>query len=247
MYSLFFKEITGFFYSLTGYIVIIVFLVVNSLFLWVFEGPMNLLDGGYATLDSLFILAPWVFLLLIPAITMRSFAEEKRSGTLDLLLTRPLSGIQIIGAKYLAAVVLVLLALLPTLVYYYTVLSLGNPAGNIDQGGTWGSYIGLLFLAGAYAAIGIFCSSLTDNLIISFLLAAFLCLFMCYGFEQVSTLATLGKTGGFLVSLGIIEHYRSMSRGVIDTRDIVYFAALIAIFIVLTKARLEIRFDGKKK
>lgn len=247
MYSLFFKEITGFFYSLTGYIVIIIFLVVNSLFMWVFEGPMNLLDGGYATLDSLFILAPWVFLLLIPAITMRSFAEEKRSGTLDLLLTRPLSGIQIIGAKYLAAVVLVLLALLPTLVYYYTVLSLGNPAGNIDQGGTWGSYIGLLFLAGAYAAIGIFCSSLTDNLIISFLLAAFLSLFMCYGFEQVSTLATLGKTGGFLVSLGIIEHYRSMSRGVIDTRDIVYFAALIAIFIVLTKARLEIRFDGKKK
>jgi ABC-2 type transport system permease protein len=247
MYSLFFKEITGFFYSLTGYIVIIIFLVVNSLFLWVFEGPMNLLDGGYATLDSLFILAPWVFLLLIPAITMRSFAEEKRSGTLDLLLTRPLTGIQIIGAKYFAAVVLVLLALLPTLVYYYTVLSLGNPAGNIDQGGTWGSYLGLIFLAGAYAAIGIFCSSLTDNLIISFLLAAFLSLFMCYGFEQVSTLATMGKTGGFLVSLGIIEHYRSMSRGVIDTRDIVYFAALIAIFIVLTKARLEIRFDGKKK
>jgi len=214
--------------------------------MWVFEGPMNLLDGGYATLDSLFVLAPWVFLLLIPAITMRSFAEEKRSGTLDLLLTRPLSGIQIIGAKYLAAVALVLLALLPTLVYYFTVVSLGNPTGNIDQGGTWGSYAGLLFLAGAYAAIGIFCSSLTDNLIISFLLAAFLSLFMCYGFEQVSTLVAMGKTGGFLVSLGIIEHYRSMSRGVIDTRDIVYFAALTAIFIVLTKARLEIRFESKK-
>ena len=239
MYSLFIKEIKSFFNSLTGYIVIIVFLLINSLFMWVFEGPMNLPDGGYANLDTLFMLAPWVFLMLIPAITMRSFAEEKRAGTLELLLTRPLTDLQIIGAKYFAAVVLILLSLLPTLVYYFSVVLLGNPVGNIDQGGTWGSYIGLIMLASAYAAIGIFCSSLTDNLVISFLLAAVLCLFICYGFEQTGTLFTMGKVGKIILSLGIIGHYQSMSRGVIDTRDIVYFIALIVIFLLMTKARLE--------
>lgn len=239
MYSLFIKEIKSFFNSLTGYIVIIVFLLINSLFMWVFEGPMNLPDGGYANLDTLFMLAPWVFLMLIPAITMRSFAEEKRAGTLELLLTRPLTDLQIIGAKYFAAVVLIFLSLLPTLVYYFSVVLLGNPVGNIDQGGTWGSYIGLIMLASAYAAIGIFCSSLTDNLVISFLLAAVLCLFICYGFEQTGTLFTMGKVGKTILSLGIIGHYQSMSRGVIDTRDIVYFIALIVIFVLMTKARLE--------
>ena len=239
MYSLFIKEIKSFFNSLTGYLVIIAFLLINSLFMWVFEGPMNLPDGGYATIDTLFILAPWVFLMLIPAVTMRSFAEEKRAGTLDLLLTRPLSELQIIAAKYFAAVVLIILALLPTLVYYYSIVSLGNPVGNIDKGGTWGSYIGLFMLAGAYAAIGIFCSSLTDTLVVSFLLAAFLCLFMCYGFEQLGTLLTMGKAGKVLLSLGIIEHYKSMSRGVLDTRDVVYFIALVLIFLFMTKTRLE--------
>lgn len=239
MYSLFIKEIKSFFNSLTGYIVIIVFLLINSLFMWVFEGPMNLPDGGYATLDTLFTLAPWVFLMLIPAVTMRSFAEEKRSGTLDLLLTRPLTGMQIIAAKYFAALVLILLALLPTLVFYVTVVLLGNPVGNIDHGGTWGSYIGLFMLAAAYAAIGVFCSSLTDNLVVAFLLAAFLSLFMCYGFEQLGTLFTMGKTGKVLQSLGIVEHYKSMSRGVIDSRDVVYFLALALIFIFMTRARIE--------
>jgi ABC-2 type transport system permease protein len=209
--------------------------------MWVFNGPMNLLEGGYATLDTLFLLAPWVFLVLIPAVTMRSFSEEKRIGTLDLLFTRPFPVFQIIITKYLAAFVLILLALVPTIIYYFSIRMLGNPIGNIDTGGTWGSYIGLLFLAGVYSAIGIFCSSLTDNLIISFLLAAFLCLFMCFGFEQIGNMMRIGKTGEFLLSLGIIEHYRSMSRGVIDTRDAVYFIAVIAIFLFLTKARLEIR------
>jgi ABC-2 type transport system permease protein len=200
---------------------------------------MNVLDGGYATMDTLFLLAPWVFLMLVPAITMRSFSEEKRSGTLDLLLTRPLTELQIVGAKYLAALVLILLALLPTLVYYYSIMLLGNPQGNIDQGGTWGSYIGLFCLAGTYAAIGIFCSSLTDNLIIAFLLAAFMCLAMAYGFEQAGTLISEGKTGAIVLSLGMIDHYSAMSRGVIDTRDLVYFAAVILIFLLLTKARLQ--------
>jgi len=239
MYSLFIKEIKSFFNSLIGYIVIIVFLLINSMFMWVFEGPMNIADGGYATIEPLFILAPWVFLMLIPAVTMRSFAEEKRAGTLDLLLTRPLSEMQIIAAKYFAAITLILLALLPTLVYYYSVVALGNPIGNIDKGGTWGSYIGLIMLAGAYAAMGIFCSSLTDNLVVSFLLAVFLCLFMCYGFEQLGNLFAMGKTGRVLLSLGIIEHYQSMSRGVIDTRDVVYFIALDMIFLLFTRTRLE--------
>src|SRR5512145_213973 len=147
MYSLFIKEIKSFFNSLTCYIVIIIFLLINSLFMWVFEGPMNIPDGGYATLDTLFFIAPWVFLMLIPAITMRSFAEEKRSGTLDLLLTRPLSSLQITGAKYFASIVLIILALLPTLIFYSSVILLGSPTGNIDHGGTWGSYIGLIMLA----------------------------------------------------------------------------------------------------
>ena len=235
MYSLFIKEIKGFFNALTGYIVIIIFLLVNSLFMWVFEGPMNIPDGGYATLEPLFELAPWVFLMLIPAITMRSFAEERRTGTLDLLLTRPLTEFQIIMAKYLASIVLILLALIPTLVYYYSVILLGSPVGNIDTGGTWGSYLGLLFLACGYAAIGIFCSSLTDNLVIAFLLSALICLFICYGFEQTGTLFTMGRAGNILLSLGIMEHYKSMSRGVIDTRDVIYFLALILIFILHDK------------
>jgi ABC-2 type transport system permease protein len=239
MYSLFVKEVTGFFNSLTGYVVIILFVLLNSLFMWVFSGPMNLLDGGYATMDTLFIIAPWVFLMLIPAVTMRSFAEEKRTGTLELLLTRPLSEMQITGAKYFASLVLIVLALLPTLVYYFSIVYLGNPVGNIDKGGTWGSYIGLLFLAGAYASIGLYCSSLTDNLIISFLLSAFVCLTLGYGFEQAGSLLSVGKTGEFILSLGITEHYSSMSRGVIDTRDIVYFLALILIFLLLTQFRLK--------
>jgi ABC-2 type transport system permease protein len=239
MYSLFIKEIKSFFNSLTGYIVIVVFLLINSLFMWIFEGPMNVPDGGYATIESMFYIAPWVFLMLIPAITMRSFSEEKRSGTLELLLTRPLTSFQIITAKYLASVVLIILALLPTLVYYYSVIVLGNPAGNIDHGGTWGSYLGLLMLACGYAAIGIFCSSLTDNLVISFLLSAVFSLFFCYGFEQIAHLFGTGAAGNIIIYLGIMDHYQSVSRGVIDTRDIVYFLALIIIFLQMTRTVIE--------
>jgi ABC-2 type transport system permease protein len=239
MASLFFKEISSFFHSLTGYIVIIIFLLLNGLLLWVFDTDMNILNGGYATLDSLFLLAPWVFLMLIPAITMRSLAEERRTGTLDLLRTRPMTEFQIILAKYGAAVVLIVLALLPTLVYYFTVVSLGNPVGNLDKGGTWGSYTGLLFLAGAYAAIGLFCSSLTDNLIVAFLMASILCLALFQGFEQAGILLSGSAAGSYIVSLGISEHYSSMSRGVLDSRDVVYFLALISIFLVLTVYRLQ--------
>jgi len=239
MYALFVKEISSFFHSLSGYVVIIVFLTVNSLFLWVFEGNLNIPRGGYATLEGLFIIAPWIFLILVPAVTMRSFAEEKKSGTLDLLLIRPLTGFQIIMAKYLASLMLILLSLLPTLVYYYSVIKLGSPQGNIDHGGTWGSYIGLFLLAASYAGIGIWCSTLTDNLIISFLLSAVVCMILCYGPEQISAMITSGRQGSFLQSLGIIEHYRSISRGVVDTRDLVYFISLTAIFLLFAKSRLQ--------
>jgi ABC-2 type transport system permease protein len=241
MFYVFSKEISGFFSSLTGYIVIILFITLTGLFLWVFEGPMNIIDGGYATLDSLFFMAPWVFLILVPAVTMRMFSEEKKTGTLDLLLTRPLSEGKIISAKFFAAIAVILLSLLPTLIYYISVVMLGNPIGNLDTGATWGSYIGLFFLAASYAIIGLCCSSLTDNVIVAFLLTVAVCMFICFGFDQIGNLNAVSAIGVTLQKLGIAEHYRSMSRGVIDSRDIVYFLALYSIFFLLTRYNLERR------
>src|SRR5664279_2643869 len=188
MLSLLKKEIRGFFSSLTGYIVIVMFLGITSLFLWVFPGEMNIMDAGYATLEPLFFIAPWVFLFLVPAITMRMFAEERKSGTLDLLLTRPLSEMRVILAKYLASVMVVLLSLIPTLIFFISVYFLGNPTGNIDSGGTWGSYIGLFFLSAVYASIGLFASSFTENQIIAFLVSVVLCFFLYAGFDMLSAL-----------------------------------------------------------
>ncbi|MBN2348210.1 MAG: gliding motility-associated ABC transporter permease subunit GldF [Bacteroidales bacterium] len=241
MFTLFYKEINGFFTSLTGYIVILVFLVINSLFIWVFPGELNVLDSGYASLETLFIIAPWVFLFLIPAITMRSFAEEERSGTLQLLLTRPLSDLQIVTAKYLAALSLALIALVPCLLYFFSVYLLGNPLGNIDTGGTWGSFIGLFFLAAIYAGIGVFCSSLTSNMIISFILSVVLSVTFYIGFEALSVLPVFNAAGTFIINLGINEHYKSISRGVIDSRDIVYYLAVVSLFILATKTKLSSR------
>lgn len=241
MYYVFRKEISGFFSSLTGTIVIILFITITGLFLWVFEGPMNIIDGGYATLDSLFFIAPWVFLILVPAVTMRMFSEEKKTGTLDLLLTRPLSEGNIILAKYLAALAVILLSLLPTLVYYISVVLLGNPVNNLDTGGTWGSYTGLFFLAASYAIIGLFCSSLTDNTIVALLLTVALCMLICFGFDQIGNLGAMTRSGAFIQNLGIAGHYRSMSRGVIDSRDVVYFLALVSVFFLLTRYNLERR------
>ena len=242
MFALFTKEINSFLNSLIGYVVIIVFLLSVGLFMWVFPGTdFNVLENGYATIDPLFLIAPWVFMFLIPAITMKSFAEEKKSGTIEILFTKPLTELQIITAKYLSGVVLVLFSLLPTLVYYYSVSQLGSPPGNIDEGGMWGSYIGLLFLGSAYVAIGIFASSLTDNQIISFIIAIFLCFVIYIGFSSLSSLALFGKADLFVDQLGIQAHYISMSRGVLDTRDIIYFISLTALFIFLTKTVLESR------
>jgi ABC-2 type transport system permease protein len=241
MFSLFKKEITSFLSSLSGFVVIIVFLIANGLFLWVFKGNLNIMDNGYATLESLFILAPWIFLFLIPAITMRTFAEEKKSRTMELLLSRPLSDMQIILAKYLAAMVLILLSILPTLIYFYTVSRLGSPRGNIDTGGTWGSYFGLIFLSGIYAAIGTFISSLTENQIVSFIISLLLCFLFYVGFDYLSSLDIFGSFSSFIIRLGINEHYRSMSRGVLDTRDMLYYLSVITVFLLLTKIVLQSR------
>jgi ABC-2 type transport system permease protein len=241
MFSLLVKEINTFLSSLLGYIVITVFLLINGLFLWVFSSEFSILDFGYASIDGLFMLAPFVFLFLIPAITMRSFAEENRSGTIELLLTKPIPDIQIILAKYLAGVLLVLFSLLPTLIYYITVYELGFPIGNIDSGGAWGSYIGLLFLGAAFVSIGLFCSSITNNQIVSFILAVFLCGFAYLGFEFIYSFDFFGKFDLFIQQLGMNAHYVSMSRGVIDTRDVLYFLSLISFFILLTKISLEKR------
>lgn len=241
MLTLFKKEIRGFLGSLIGYIVIAVFLTTIGLFMWVFPGETNVLDNNYATINSLFFIAPWVFMFLIPAITMRLFAEESRTGTMELLLTKPLTDFQIVFAKYLAGFTLVLFALLPTLVYYYSVYNLGNPTGNIDKGGMWGSYIGLLFLGGVFVSIGLFSSAITKNQIISFIVAVFLSFFWYVGFESISSLELFGSIDNLILKLGINEHYISMSRGVIDTRDVVYFVSLTLIFLLFTKTVLSSR------
>jgi ABC-2 type transport system permease protein len=241
MFTLLKKEVNAFLNSLIGYIVLIVFLLVNGLFMWVFPLDFNVLEFGYANIDGLFLLAPFVFLFLIPAITMRSFADEKKTGTIELLLTRPLTDFQIILAKYLAGVLLVFLSLLPTLIYFFSVYQLGYPKGNMDMGGTWGSYIGLLFLGASFVAIGLFSSSITDNQIISFIVGAALCAFSYTGFELIYGLSLFGPVDLFIKSLGINAHYAAMSRGMIDTRDVIYFLSLISLFLLFTKLSLESR------
>lgn len=235
MLALWKKEVMTFFGSLTGYLVAGVFLVILSLFLWFIPGNMNIPMGAYATLDSLFWIAPWIYLFLVPAITMRLFAEEKRGGTIELLYTYPISAWNIITAKYLAGLTLVAISLLPTLFFYFSVNQLAQPVGNLDHGAIWGSYIGLLLLASVYVAIGIFSSSLTSNQIVAFLLALVLCYFFYDGFAALAALPGPGSLSEVLLSLGIAEHYRSISRGVVDSRDFIYFLSVIVIFLLLTK------------
>ena len=241
MWALYKKEISSFFNSLIGYLVVLVFLTINALILWIFPSQFNILDSGYANIDSLFILAPWIFLFLVPAITMRLFSDEKKSGTIELLLTRPISDFQIIGAKYLSGLSIVLFSLLPSLIYFSSVYLLGNPIGNIDTGGTWGSYIGLFFLGAVYVAIGLFASSLSENQIVSFIFALLISLIMYIGFETLSSLNFVFLIKNLLINIGINEHYNSISRGVIDSRDLIYFISAILIFLFGTKLVLESR------
>lgn len=241
MFALYLKEIRSFLNSITGYLVILVFLVITGSFLWFFPSDFNILDYGYANLDGLFLIAPIVFLFLVPAITMRLFAEEKKSGTIELLFTRPISDIKIILAKFLAAVTLIIISLIPTLVYFISVYLLGFPVGNLDMGSIWGSYIGLIFLGAVFASIGVFTSSTTDNQVISFILAIILSAFLYLGFEFIYSLDLFGNIDLFIRSLGISAHYSSISRGVVDTRDVIYFLSVITLFISLTNFSLSKR------
>ena len=246
MFAIFRKEITGFFSSLTGYIVIIVFLLINSLFMWIFPGEWNIFDNGYAGLDTLFLLSPWVFLFLVPAVTMRMFAEEKRLGTIELIFSKPITERGIIWGKFLASVSLVLLALLPCLIYYISVYMLGETPGNLDKGGTWGAFIGLFFLASVYASAGIFASSLTDNQVIAFIIAVLICFVLFMGFDSIAYLPGLKKIDELVIGLGINEHYKSISRGVLDIRDVVYFASVVTILNEATRLVLLSRKWTKK-
>jgi ABC-2 type transport system permease protein len=240
MLTIFKKEIAGFFSSLIAYISIVVFLLVTGLFVWVFPDT-SILEYGFASMDSFFGIAPWIFLFLIPAITMRSFSEENKSGTIELLVTRPITELQIILGKYFAGLTIVVLAILPTLMYYVTVYQLGAVKGNIDSGAVIGSYIGLIFLAASLVSIGIFASSLSDNQIVAFIVAVFIS-FICYaGFDSFSKLDLFGKVDNMIASIGINEHYQSMSRGVLDSRDAIYFIGFISFFVLLTRMVLESR------
>ncbi len=235
MFEIFKREIGGFFNSLTGYLVIIVYLLINSLFMWIIPGEWNIIDSAYAGIDTMFILSPWIFLFLVPAVTMKTIAEEKRSGTMEVLLSRPLSERQIIYGKFMGAVALVLLAMLPGLIYYVSVYYMGETPGNIDTGGTWGAYIGLFFLASIYAACGVFASSLSDNQVVAFIIAVLISIIMYIGFEIFSLVDGLKNIESSVSSLGINFHYKSMSRGVIDIKDISYFIISIIIFLEATR------------
>ena len=238
MFSILKKEVQSFFSSPIGYLVIALFLVINGLFLWVFKGEFNVFDNGFADLSPFFTISPWIFIFLIPAIAMKSFSEEKKQGTLELLLTKPINLKDLILGKYLGVLILIVLALIPTLLYVYTIYELGNPVGNLDTGTTTGSYLGLLLLGATYAAIGIFASSVTENQIVAFILGIFLCFFCYYAFEGVANFAVFASDIGLEV-FGISEHYESISRGVVDTRDIIYFFSLIIFFLGLTFLSLK--------
>lgn len=246
MFALYKKELSSFFSSLTGYLTMIVFLVVTGLMLWVFKSGFNLLDYKYAGLDGLFLLGPFLYLFLIPAITMKMFAEEKRNGTLELLLTKPLSEMTIVTAKFLAGLSLVVVSLIPTVVYYWSVYRLGDPVGNIDTGSVVGSYIGLVFLGAAFVSIGLFASSVSNNQIVAFITAALLCAFCYLGFESLYQLMQ-GRFALLLRELGLEAHYESISRGVVDTRDVVYFVSVTLFFMFLTRMVLRWRMTSSRK
>lgn len=233
MLTLIKREINSFFSSAIGYLVIAVYLVINGLFLWVFSGNYNILDSGFADLSPYFELAPWVLLFLIPAVCMRAFSDEMKMGTMELLLTKPISLKQIVLGKYFGAVILILIALLPTILYVFTISELGNPAGNFDVGSTIGSYIGLLFLVLAYTSIGIFSSTFSQNQIVAFILAVFLCFALYYGFEGFTSISF------DISSLGMKAHFDSVARGVLDTRDLIYFLSITAFFLALTVLKLK--------
>lgn len=234
MFAILKKEINTFFASPIGYLVIALFLILNGLFVWLFNGDFNILESGFADMTPFFLLAPWIFIFLVPAVTMRSFADEKKQGTLELLVTKPISYLQIVLGKYFGALLLIVLALLPTLIYISAIDSLKLNGNILDYGSIIGSYLGLLFLAAAYAAIGLFASTLSDNQIVAFLIAVFLCFFFYFGFEGLSNISALP-----IEQFGMEVHYNSISRGVLDTRDLLYFVSISVLFIALTQFNIQ--------
>jgi ABC-2 type transport system permease protein len=234
------KEFRSFLNSLIAYVVMAVFLSAMGLLMWVFP-ETSVLDYGFAEMGTLFSLAPYVFIFLIPAITMRSFAEEKKSGTLELLLTKPLSDWDLVVGKFFACFFLVVIAILPTLVYYFSIRQLGNPVGNIDTSGVVGSYIGLLLLSGIFCSIGLLASSITPNQIVAFMLAAFLCFLIFTGFHSLSSLSAVASSSLLVKQLGILYHYETLSKGLIDSRDVIYFLSVTSLFLLITKTILSAR------
>lgn len=239
MKSILRKELNSFFSSPIGYLVIAVYLLVNGFFLWIFEGDFNILHAGFADLNSYFFLAPWIFIFLIPAITMRSFSDEINTGTIEILKTKPITNWQLILGKYLGSLILVIAAIIPTLIYVYSIYELGNPIGNISFGTTLGSFIGLLFLASAYTAIGIFSSTLSKNQIVSFIIAVAISFFLYYGFEGLASYQLVGNLDYTVQQFGMSEHFSSISKGVIDTRDLIYFSSVTFFFLFLTNFRIQ--------
>ncbi|MBP9099093.1 MAG: gliding motility-associated ABC transporter permease subunit GldF [Ferruginibacter sp.] len=238
MWSICKKELNQFFSNLTGYMAIIVFLLVNGLFLFVFKDS-SIFEFGYASLDRFFELAPWVLLFLIPAITMRSLSDEFRTGTFEILKTRPITSWQIVSGKYFSVLIIILFVIVPTFIYIITIKML-SVSGNIDTGGIAGSYLGLLLLGAVFAAISICCSSFTSNAVVAFLVSAFVCLNLYFGFNAISKLPMLqGSADYYIEMLGIDFHYRSISRGVLDTRDLVYFTSIIFLFLLITVKNLR--------
>ncbi|MFT4838458.1 MAG: ABC-2 type transport system permease protein [Nonlabens sp.] len=242
MKAIFLKELNGFFASLTGYLVIGIFLMISSLFVFVFKGEYNILDYGFADLAPFFLIIPWLFTFLIPAITMRSFTLERNLGTLEMLVTRPISTRRLVAGKYFASLVLIVIALIPTLVYVWSLGQLGETANNLDYGSTFGSYLGTILLAMSYTAIGVFSSTVTSNQVVAFLLSAVLCFILYFGFEGLSSYLS---DSDFLAFLGLKYHYESMARGVIDTRDVIYFLSVAVLFFALSEISLKLIFSKR--
>jgi ABC-2 type transport system permease protein len=241
MFSIFLKEIKGYFSSLVGYVVVIVLLLICGLFMWILPAT-NLLDFGFLSMDKFFAFAPWVLLFLIPAITMRMFPDELKSGTIEILLTKPVTEMQIILGKFFASLALVLIALLPTVIYVFSMRFLASEGHTLDTGGILGSYIGLFFLAASFCGIGIFASSLTSNQIVGFLSSLIGCLVLYFGFEAISKIpAFSGGLDYILSAIGLASHYNNISRGVVDTRDIIYFVTVVVLFILATQIVLKKR------
>jgi ABC-2 type transport system permease protein len=244
MRSIFIKEINSFFSSIVGYVALLVFLVACGLFLWIIP-QYSILSYGYASLDRFFDIAPWLLLLLVPSVTMRSLSDEFRTGTIEWLSTKPVTDLDIILGKYFATLGLILFALLPTLIYVYTISNLSLPDISLDSGAIIGSYIGLFFLAATFAAVGIFCSSLTSNQVVGFLVSLLSCYLLYTGFEQLSKLPKFSEGVDYYLSMiGMEFHYNSISRGLIDSRDVVYFLSIIILFISLTRFSLNSRTKG---